>query len=65
MSSISLPRVLTSPTPRLEFNFDAIDKEDSPHPEDDDLGISFLFLFVFCILTNNFLYLGSICVLKA
>ena len=37
MSSISLPitRVLTSPTPssRIEFDFDAIDEEDSPYPE--------------------------------
>ena len=34
--SLSLPiaRVLTSPTPsRIEFDFDAIDEEDSPYPE--------------------------------
>ena len=36
MSSISLPitTVLKSPTPsRIEFDFDAIDEEDSPYPE--------------------------------
>ena len=38
MSSVSLSvpitRVLTSPTPsRIEFDFDAIEEEDSPYPE--------------------------------
>ena len=73
MSSISLSlpitRVLTSPTPsRMEFDFDAIDEEDSPYPEvrasvsnidDPDmpaLTIRMWFVGLFLCMTSRFVF---------